>query len=97
MRLKSGVSMGTSLAIVTRPGMVNKLPWTDAGDRDESPHNLNRLSTDDQNEIRQDGDCPLCGEPVDTVEIHPMVGARLIRKRCTECGTTVEQYWTGTC
>jgi hypothetical protein len=97
MRLKSGVSMGTSLEIISRPEMVNTLPWTDAGDRDELRHSLNRLSTDDQGEIRQDGDCPFCGEPLDTVEIRPMVGGRLIRELCMECGTTVEQYWTGTC
>jgi hypothetical protein len=97
MRLKSGVSMGTSSEIITRSELVNTLPWMNARERDESPHGLNRLSTDDQGEIRQDGDCPFCGEPLDTVDIHPMVGGRLIRERCTECGTTVEQYWTGTC
>lgn len=72
--------------------MVNTLPWTNARERDESPHSPNRLSTHDQDEIRQDGDCPFCGEPLDTEVIHPMVGGRLIRGRCTECGTTVEQY-----
>ena len=96
MRLMSGASIGTSLEIITRPEMVNTLPWTDTGHRDELPHSLNRLSTDDQDEIRQDGDCPFCGEPLDTVEIHPMVGGGLIRERCMECGTTVEQYWMGT-